>query len=90
MVDSLPRPEVSAQRYRELEMCAWQIMMMAHATCHDSQDELLVVRDICTNIMRRWIADERLFQHEVAARRGVPILAERDGNIIHLRPAGSD
>lgn len=86
-MDTLPRPEVSPERYRELEMCHWQIMMMAQATCQHDMNELLIVRDLCTNTMRRWFENERLVKHEVAARQGIPLIAERDGNIIHLRPA---
>jgi hypothetical protein len=65
-------------------------MMMAQATCQNSMEEMLIVRDLCTNIMRRWLENERLMEHEVAARQGVPLMAERDGNIIHLRPVSQD
>ena len=90
MVDTLPRPQITAQRYRELEMSSWQVMLMAHASCGENLDEMLVMRDICTRILERWMADERLAQHEIAARSGVALLAERDGNIIHLRPASQE
>jgi hypothetical protein len=90
MVDTLPRPKVSTERIRELDMAAWQIMMMAHATCQHDMDEMLVLRDLCTDIMQRWLDNKRLVKHEVAARQGVPLLAEPDGNIIHLRPVAQE
>lgn len=82
VVDELPRPMISAQRYRELEKLSYSIMMMAP----DDLGECLVVRDICTNIMRRWLTDERMAEHEIAARKGTPLMAVPGGNIIHLKP----
>lgn len=81
MVDSIPRPIVSPERYRELEVIAMQIMLMA-----PTQDlgECLIVRDICTNILKRWLADERLPAHDPVHLA----LAGGDGaQIIRLRPA---
>lgn len=84
MVDTLPRPVVSAQRYRELEILAMQIMCMVP---HHELGECLIIRDLCTNILRRWLANERMAEHEIAARKGATVLVEEGGRIIHLRPA---
>lgn len=89
MVDTLPRPEVDKKEYRDLEMGSWQIMMLAHQITSGDLGKCLIIRDICTRIMERWLADERLVQHEIAARQGTPLLAEKDGNIIHLKFDGS-
>jgi hypothetical protein len=86
VVDTLPRPVVSPERYRELEVLAMQIMVQIP---HQNLDECLIVRDLCENILRRWIENERMAQHEIAARKGVAILAEEGGNIIHLPRGGS-
>lgn len=85
MVDSLPRPELSAAEYREMEMGSWQVMMLAHGICQGDMGKMLVLRDLCTRHMERWAEDERLAYHEIAARQGSALLVENDGNIIHLK-----
>lgn len=85
MVDTLPRPKVTPDRYRELEMGSWQIMMLANTICNGDMGEMLVLRDLCTRHMERWTEDERLAHHELAARQGVTLLAEPGGKISHLK-----
>lgn len=60
MIDTLPRPELSADEYRECEVLAMQIMIQLP---HHDKGKCLVIRDICTNIHRRWLDDERMHQH---------------------------
>jgi GAF domain-containing protein len=80
MLDTLPRPDVSAERYRELELLENQmaLLMPSHRL-----EECLIIRDLIENRLRRWFRDERMVRHEVAAIAGTPILAE-GGNVIHL------
>jgi hypothetical protein len=61
--DSIIRPEVTADRYRELEMVAMQSMMQFP---HHNLGECLIIRDIQTNILRRWLMDERIARHQPA------------------------
>lgn len=81
---SFPRPDVTPARYRELEVKAMQLMLQLD---HRDLGECLIVSDICTNILRRWVANERLAEHEIAARKGTPIMVSSAGNIIHLTPS---
>lgn len=80
MLDTLPRPDVSAERYRELENLEMQmaLLMPSH-----KPDECLIIKDLIDNRLRRWFRDERMVRHEVAAMTGTPIMAE-GGNVIHL------
>lgn len=80
MVDTFPRAKVTPERYRELEVLAWQVMLLLP---HQNLDEVCIVKDLCDNILRRWIENERLAGHEIAVRQGTPLLVQ-DGNIIHL------
>jgi len=60
MIDTIPRPEVSAERYRELDILAMQFMVQLP---HDV-GECLIVRDLLGNHLRRWIMDKRLPRHQ--------------------------
>lgn len=84
MIETLPRPNVTAEEYRECEALAMQIMLQFP---HHDLGKCLIVRDLCANMLERWLADERMARHEIAARKGTALLAEPDGNIIHLRHA---
>lgn len=63
MIDAIPRPNVGPEEYRELEVIAMQSMMQ-----HPHQDlgKCLIIRDIQTNILRRWLKDERMARHHPA------------------------
>lgn len=77
------RPNVSPARYRELEILAMQMMIQMP---HHNMGECLIIRDLCANILRRWWENERLAEHEIAARKGNTLLVESGGSIVHLRP----
>lgn len=81
MLDTLPRPSVSPERYRELEVMAMQIMVQVP---HENLGECLIVHDLCVNILRRWVENERMIEHEIAVRKGAAIMVEEGGRIVRL------
>lgn len=61
MTDTIPRPEVTPERYRELEMLAMQLLIQLP---HQNVGECLIVLDIVRNVVRRWHEDERMARHQ--------------------------
>ena len=53
---------------------------------HQDLGECLIVSDIGMNILRRWVENERMARHEIAARQGTALFASGEGKIIHLKP----
>lgn len=78
MIDAIPRPEVDAATYRECETIAMQIMLQMP---HHDLGRCLIIRDIQTNILRRWLNDERMARHQP-----VDALAEaiNQGTVVRL------
>ncbi|EIM25714.1 hypothetical protein MicloDRAFT_00064410 [Microvirga lotononidis] len=75
--ESNPRAVVSSERYRELETLAMQLLIQLPT----DEAEILIVRDIVDNHVRRWLTDERLPRHrdtELWAETVVPIKKTAD------------
>jgi hypothetical protein len=62
LLNSFPRPQVTAERYRELEVLVGQLA--GQLPYHDI-GECLIVRDLLENTLKRWALDERMAQHQV-------------------------
>lgn len=56
-------------------------MQLAAQLPHDDLGECLIIRDLVGNILRRWVMDERMMQHEARPEK------EADGVIIRLQRA---
>ena len=63
MFDTLPRPDVTADRYRELEAIAMQVCLQLP---HHDLGECRIIMDIVRNTMRRWHNDDRVARHQPA------------------------
>jgi hypothetical protein len=83
MIETLPRPEVSAERYRELEILEMQmaLLMPSH-----KMDECLIIKDMIDNRLRRWFRDERLTRHETETREDAS--ASTEGEKVIRLPRG--
>lgn len=83
MLNAMPRPVVTPERYRELEIIAWQIMQ---SLPHQNLGECLIIRDLCENALGRWIAGERLPSHE-PQKSFAASSDPGNTNVIRLQPA---
>ena len=83
-MDTAKRAFVTPERYRELEALAMQLVLQLP---HHNLGECMIVYDLGTNILRRWVENERMVEHEIAARKGAVLHVTSDGKIIHLKPA---
>jgi hypothetical protein len=61
MINAYPRPDVTADRYRELEVLAMQLVL---SMPHQDLSECLIIRDLMDNVILRWLGDERLARHK--------------------------
>jgi hypothetical protein len=82
-MDTAKRAFVTPERYRELEALTMQLMLQLP---HQNLGECMIIHDIGTNILRRWVENERMAEHEIAARKGTTLQAVSGGKIIHLKP----
>lgn len=80
MIDAYPRPNVPPNEYRELEVLAYQLMTQIP---HHDIGKCLIIRDICTNVLRRWIEDERMARHTEQEETEEAIGA----NVVRLKPS---
>lgn len=81
MIDTVPREEVTPEKYRELETLAMaRLIQLPH---HDL-NACLIVMDIERNVVRRWLEDERLAKHRpfdamaAAIKEGTVVKLSRD------------
>ncbi len=81
----MQRPVISAERDRELEIVAMQVMLLLPN--HDL-GECLVVRDKCRAILQRWIEQERQ-ENQEAIKRAVNDAGAIGTNVIRLPDAES-
>lgn len=78
MTDTIPRPEVTPERYRELEMLAMQELIQLP---HQNVGECLIIMDIMRNVVRRWHEDERLVRHRPQEADALELLGP---NVVRL------
>lgn len=81
MLNSRQRPNVDAERYRELHAIAMSIILQLP---HHDIGECLIIRDLCDDIIKRWMQDERLARH-----RPHDAMAEHvnQRNVVRLMPS---
>lgn len=79
IVDNYPRPEVTAEEYRELETLAMQRFLQLPL---GDLGKCLIAFDIERNLIKRWLADERLPQHRAL---GVIQDAINEGTVVRLQ-----